>query len=93
VKLVIVRTTEPPPPGLDVQLVRRTPPIVRTADNQRDYFCLADDATIARLSADGWQVVSVHDGWYDDDTGGGVAVWGNARHFELRDTLFTLRAP
>jgi hypothetical protein len=91
VRLFILRTTDPPPPGLDVQLVRDTPPIVRTADNERDYFCLADDSTIERLSAQGWQVVPVHDGWYDNDTGGGLAVWANARHFELRDTLFTVR--
>ena len=74
-----------------MQLVRRTPPIVRSADNQRDYFCLADESTLDRLSSQGWMVVPVHDGWYDDDTGGGVAVWGNARYFELRDTLFTVR--
>ena len=89
-KLFIVRATHPPP-GLDIELVRQTPEIVRTAPNQHDYFCLADDPTIERLSVEGWSVVPVHDGWYDDDTGGGVAVWGNGRYFELRDTLFTVR--
>jgi hypothetical protein len=91
VKLFILRTTDPPPPDLDVVLARHTPPIVRSAANQRDYFCLADDFTIDRLSADGWVVAPVHDGWYDDDSGGGLAVWANARHFERRDTLFTVR--
>jgi hypothetical protein len=91
VKLFILRTTDPPPAGLDVHLVRQTPPIVRTGEDQRDYFCLADEPTMARLAADGWQVVHLRDGWYDDDSGGGVAVWGNARYFELRDTLFTVR--
>ena len=90
-KLFILRTTGPPPPDLEVQLARQTPPLVRTADNQRDYFCLADEATINRLAAQGWPVVPVHDGWYDNDSGGGLAVWGNARYFELRDTLFTAR--
>ena len=89
-KLFIVRATAPPPDA-QVTLIRRTPALVRTADDQRDYFCLADDSTIDRLSAEGWPVVPVHDGWYDDDTGGGVAVWGNGRYFELRDTLFTVR--
>jgi hypothetical protein len=93
VKLVILRGTGPPPPGAQVVLARHTPPIVRTAANQRDYFCLADDPTLDRLSAAGWLVTPVHDGWYDNDTGGGLAVWANARHFELRDTLFTARAP
>jgi hypothetical protein len=93
VKLFIVRTADSPPLGVEVQLVRRTPPSVRTADDQRDYFCLADESTIDHLSAQGWPVIPVHDGWYDDDRGGGVAVWGNARYFELRDTLFTVRNP
>ncbi len=34
----------------------------------------------------------VHDGWYADDTGGGVAIWGQGRHWEIRDTPFTVRA-
>ena len=89
--LFILRATAPPPAEVEVVLARQTPPILRTADDQRDYFCLADDATIEALSARGWPVVPVHDGWYDDDTGGGVAVWGNGRYFELRDTLFTVR--
>lgn len=74
-------------------LARQTPPIVRTVDGQHDYFCLADEASIERLTAEGWPVVPVQDGWYDDDTGGGLGVWGNARYYELRDTLFTVRQP
>ena len=89
-KLFIVRASLEPP-DVQIQLVRSTPSIVRSAEDQRDYFCLGDDATIERLTADGWLVVPVQDGWYDDDTGGGVAVWGNGRYFELRDTLFSVR--
>jgi hypothetical protein len=74
-----------------VKLVRRTPAIVRTADDQRDYFCLGDDSLAERLAASGWSVVPVRDGWYEDDNGGGVAVWGDGRYFELRDTLFSIR--
>ena len=36
-------------------------------------------------------VVPVHDGWYADDTGGGVAIWGQGRFWEIRDTPFTVR--
>ena len=89
--LVIVRTIGPPPPGVAIVLARQTPVGVRTAQGERDYFCLPDDATRDQLAADGSSIVPVHDGWYDDDTGGGVAVWGNGRYFELRDTLFTVR--
>jgi len=35
--------------------------------------------------------VPVHDGWYADDTGGGVAIWGQGRFWEIRDTPFTVR--
>jgi hypothetical protein len=91
VKLFILRTTDPPPAQVEVVLARHTPPIVRTEANQHDYFCLAATPIIDRLSSQGWPVIPVHDGWYDDDSGGGLAVWANARHFELRDTLFTVR--
>jgi hypothetical protein len=86
-KLFIVRGACGPP-DVQVKLVRQTPAIVRTADDQRDYFCLADEAAAERLVGLGWTVVPVKDGWYDDDTGGGVAVWGSGRYFELRKTLF-----
>jgi hypothetical protein len=32
-----------------------------------------------------------HDGWYADDTGGGVAIWGQGRFWEIRDTPFSVR--
>ena len=41
--------------------------------------------------ARGLNAVPVHDGWYADDTGGGVAVWGQGKFWELRDTPFTIR--
>jgi hypothetical protein len=91
VRLFIVRAAEPPPSEVHVELVRRTPAIVRTAADQRDYFCLGDDAAVERLAAAGWTVVPVRDGWYDDDTGGGVAVWGSGRYFEFRDSHFSVR--
>ena len=72
--------------------MRRTPAIVRTAEDQRDFFCLGDDGLAQRLRAAGWTVVPVKDGWYDDDSGGGLGVWGDGRYFEVRDTRFTVRA-
>jgi len=88
VKLFIVRAASAPP-EVDVKVVRRTPAIVRTAEDQRDFFCLADESVAESLAARGWTVVPLKDGWYDDDNGGGVGVWGDGRYFELRDTLFT----
>ena len=90
-KLFIIRSADPPPSDVRVQLVRQTPAIVRTAADQRDYFCLGDDAAVERLTAAGWTALPAQDGWYDDDTGGGVAVWGNGRYYEFRDSLFTVR--
>jgi hypothetical protein len=90
VRLFIVRAADGPPPSVQVLLVRQTPELVRTAGDQRDYFCLAEPARAERLAAAGWTVVPVKDGWYDDDRGGGVAVWGDGRYFEQRDTLFTV---
>ncbi len=34
----------------------------------------------------------LHDGWYADDTGGGIAVWGNGRYWEVRSTPFDVVA-
>ena len=83
--MFIVRTAGPPP-DLEVALVRRTPDLVRTAEDERDYFCLADGSAAQHLASTGWTVVPLKDGWYDDDQGGGVAVWGSGRYFELRQT-------
>ena len=53
-----------------------------------DFFCDGDpDAAKAQQL----NVVPVHDGWYADDTGGGVAIWGQGRFWEIRDTPFTVR--
>lgn len=79
--IFIVRTqgAQPSDPGIRVLLTRRTPPEV-------DVFCTADEDAMARLQVDHWTVIACHDGWYADDHGGGVAVWGGGRHWELRDT-------
>jgi hypothetical protein len=39
----------------------------------------------------GLKVIPVHDGWYADDTGGGVAVFGQGKFWEVRDTPFSVK--
>ena len=33
----------------------------------------------------------LRDGWYEDDTGGGIAISGHGKCWEVRDTPFTVR--
>ena len=33
-------------------------------------------------------MIPVHDGWYADDRGGGVAIWGQGLFWEVRETPF-----
>jgi hypothetical protein len=82
--MFIVRTLASDPPGLEIKQTRRTP----GDPDLTDFFCLGDpDAA----SAAGLPVVRVHDGWYQDDTGGGVAIWGQGMFWEVRDTPFDVR--
>jgi hypothetical protein len=86
--MFIVRTAGEAPSGagFTIRLTRRTPVLV--SGGTRDFFCDGDPD-----AAKGQQlnVVLVHDGWYADDTGGGVAIWGQGRFWEIRDTPFTVR--
>jgi hypothetical protein len=45
---------------------------------------------MAALAATGWQIVALRDGWYEDDRGGGVAIFGHGKYWEIRDTPFTI---
>ena len=86
--MFIIRTEgeRPAGEGLSLRLTRRTPPLA--SGGTHDFFCVGDpDAARAR----GLNVVAVHDGWYADDTGGGVAVWGQGRFWEIRETPFIVR--
>lgn len=89
--IFVVRTTNTPPPECIVR-IRTTPALVATAPDQRDVFCVGDETVSDRLRAQGWNVLPVHDGWYADDDGGGVAVWGNGRYWEVRATPFDVIA-
>jgi hypothetical protein len=75
--MFIVRT-DGPRPDLAVKMTRRA----RDGSDRTDYFCVGDPA--------GSPVLPVHDGWYADDTGGGVAIFGQGRFWEVRDTPFSV---
>jgi hypothetical protein len=86
--MFIIRTggEQPSGTGFTIRLTRRTPALASAGT--RDFFCDGDpvDAKSQHLN-----IVPVHDGWYADDTGGGVAIWGQGRFWEIRDTPFTVR--
>ena len=91
--MFIVRTGGLPPqmPGIVVKLSRQTPAYVGSGAGQTDFFCLGDEAAIAALRAGGGTVVELRDGYYEDGRGGGVAIWGQGRYWEIRETPFTVR--
>jgi len=84
--MFIVRNTGQWPDGLEVKLRRRTPALAAKAAEQVDWFCLGDAEAARRAGHD---VVRLHDGWYVDDTGGGVAIFGP--YWEIRDTPFSVK--
>jgi hypothetical protein len=86
--IFIVRGAASPIPPLDVKLVRQTPAILEDSAGRVDFFCLGDPEA---ATAAGWVVVPVHDGWYADGHGGGMAIWGHGTFWEVRDTPFTVR--
>jgi hypothetical protein len=87
--IFIVRSPQPDPPaGVRVVQVRRAP---TESHRLTDLFCVGDADAGELLAAAGWIVVPLHDGWYADDRSGGVAVWGNGRYWEVRDTPFDVR--
>jgi hypothetical protein len=86
--MFIIRTTgeTPSETGFSIRLTRGTPALA--SGGTHDFFCDGDpEAAKARKL----NVVTVHDGWYADDTGGGVAIWGQGRFWEIRDTPFTVK--
>jgi hypothetical protein len=91
--MFIVRTSGDLPTLADVVLKarRRTPEIVPNAAGKTDYFCVADEGTVATLPGDGFEIVRLRDGWYADDNGGGIAIFGHGRFWEVRDTPFTVK--
>jgi hypothetical protein len=81
----------PDRPEIEVKLSRETPAIVPDAAGRTDFFCVGGPEAIAALREAGWSVVELHDGYYEDGAGGGVAIWGQGRYWEIRDTHFTVK--
>ncbi len=86
--IFIIRTDTGRVPPMDVKLTRQTPGIVPDSAGRIDFFCLGDPEA---AKAAGWPVVPVHDGWYADDRGGGMAIWGQGVFWEVRDTPFSVK--
>jgi hypothetical protein len=88
--MFILRNAGGAAPTLPVKASRKTPDIVPDGAGKTDYFCLGADADIAALGAAG-EIVTLRDGWYALDDGGGVAISGHGKYWEIRDTPFTIR--
>ena len=76
--------------GVQVKLRRETPSIINDAAGKTDFFCLGDAAAMLGLRDAGWQLVELHDGYYEDGRGGGVAIWGQGRYWEIRSEPLTV---
>jgi hypothetical protein len=88
--MFIIRSPERPPPTfVDIKVVRRTPAIVAQGAGKTDYFCVGEGEDIGALRAGGWEIVDLRDGWYEDDAGGGIAIFG--KYWEVRETPFTVK--
>jgi len=90
--MFVVRSYGERPPERDIaiKVVRRTPEIVADGAGKTDFFCVGEEAAIEALRATGWTIVALHDGWYADDNGGGIGIWGQGKYWEIRDTPFTV---
>jgi hypothetical protein len=90
--MCIVRSSGAPPAaaGLQVKLARATPATVKDAAGKTDFFCLGEAAAIAALREAGSEVVELRDGYYEDGQGGGVAIWGQGRYWEIRSEPLTV---
>jgi hypothetical protein len=76
---------------IEVKLSRETPATVPDAAGKTDFFCLGEAEATAALREVGWNVVELRDGYYEDGAGGGVAIWGQGKYWEIRDTHFTVK--
>jgi hypothetical protein len=81
----------PPRAAIEIKAFRKTPATVPGGEAKTDYFCLGENAAMTALRAAGWEVVELRDGWYAGDGGGGVAISGHGKYWEIRDTLFTVK--
>jgi len=86
--IFIIRTMGETPAGTGfaVRLTRRTPALA--SGGTHDFICDGDPEAARGQKLN---VVAMHDGWYADDTGGGVAVWAQGRFWEIRETPFIVK--
>lgn len=77
-------------PGIAVKLSRDTPPMVEAGAGKTDFFCVGEAEAIAALREAGWRVVELRDGYYEDGRGGGVAIWGQGKYWEIRSEPLTV---
>jgi hypothetical protein len=89
--MFILRSPGKAPPTRQIKATRKTPDIVPNGAGKTDYFCIGDAAEIAALREAGAVIVELRDGWYADDRGGGIAISGHGKYWEIRDTPFTVR--
>ena len=91
--MFIVRSAgeRPEMPGLDVKVSRVTPPAVKDGAGKVDFFCVGGPDVMAALRKAGSEVVELRDGYYEDGQGGGVAIWGHGKYWEIRSDPLTVR--
>jgi hypothetical protein len=75
----------------EVKVTRRTPEIVPNGAGKTDHFCVGDAEAMTALRERGLDIVELRDGWYADDAGGGIAISGHGRYWEIRDTPLTVK--
>ncbi len=83
--MFIIRNDGRRPSAQEIKLRRRAPAFVASNTDLVDWFCLGDPEVARSV---GQNVLMLHDGWYTDDNGGGVAIFGP--YWEIRDTPFTV---
>ncbi|MGH7094966.1 MAG: hypothetical protein ACREFB_15725 [Stellaceae bacterium] len=81
----------PGAPGVEVKATRKTPSIVPNGAGKTDHFCVGEAETMAALRERGLDIVELRDGWYADDSGGGIGISGHGRYWEIRDTPLTVK--
>jgi hypothetical protein len=77
--------------AIEIKASRKTPAEVPGGDAKTDYFCVGEAEAVAALRAAGCEVVELRDGWYAGDRGGGVAIFGHGKYWEIRNTPFTVK--
>lgn len=91
--IFIVRSDRGPPEAaaIHIKLSRTTPEIVPDSAGKTDFFCVGEAEAMAALRGAGWNIVALHDGYYEDGRGGGVAIWGQGRFWEIREEPLTVK--